>query len=624
MLSDATKNEIRRLMERYPQPRSALGPALHVVQRELGWVPPEVEEEIAELFGLDPAEVHAFVGFYNMYYKEPKGLYHIEICTNVSCKLRGAEECARHLMERLGLKGWGETTEDGLFTLDHAECLGSCGTAPVMSVRKRGQELPRYYEALTPERIDEILAELRANADRPLPVEPDPMGPMHFGGMEPKVLLARVTKPNSHRLETYVEDGGYQALRKALFEMTPEQVVEEVKASGLRGRGGAGFPAGVKWSFIPQGVFPRYLVCNADESEPGTFKDRILMEYDPHQVLEGIIITAYAIQAEKAFIYIRGEYGFPYARLQQAIEEAYEHNYLGRNILGTNFSLDVVIHRGAGAYICGEETALLTSLEGYRGHPRLKPPFPASEGLYRKPTIVNNVETLANVPHIVKNGAQWYRSFGTERSPGFRLFALSGEVRKPGVYELPHGVTLRELIYEYAGGTLDDRPVKAIVPGGLSMPLLTAEHLETPLDFESVQEAGSLLGSAGIIVICEGTSLVEVMERTIAFYREESCGKCAPCREGTGWLEKILQRIRSGKGRKEDLDEILRIAKFIEQQTFCPFGPAAVWGITSAIRRFRAELEDYIEETNPTGEVPPLPVRPMYRPDVGMPAHERA
>ncbi len=623
MLSDATKQEIQTLMRRYPHPRSALGPALHVVQRELGWVPPEVEEEVAELFGLDPAEVHAFVGFYNMYYKAPKGLYHLEICTNVSCKLRGADECSRHLMERLGLKGWGETTEDGLFTLDHAECLGSCGTAPVMSVRKRGQELPRYYEALTPERIDEILAELRANAEQPLPVEPEPMGPAHFGGMEPKVLLARVTKPDSHRLATYVEDGGYQALRKALSEMTPEQVVETVKLSGLRGRGGAGFPAGVKWSFIPQDVFPRYLVCNADESEPGTFKDRILMEYDPHQVLEGIIIAAYAIQAEKAFIYIRGEYGFPYARLQQAIQEAYENNYLGRNILGSNYSLDVIVHRGAGAYICGEETALLSSLEGQRGHPRLKPPFPASEGLYRKPTIVNNVETLANVPHIVKHGVEWYRSFGTERSPGFRLFALSGEVRKPGVYELPHGITLRELIYEHAGGTLDDRPVKAIVPGGLSMPILTAEHLDTPLDFESVQEAGSLLGSAGIIVMCEGTSLIEVMERTIAFYREESCGKCAPCREGTGWLEKILQRIRSGEGRKEDLDEILRLAKFIEQQTFCPFGPAAVWGITSAIKRFRAELEAYIEETTPTGEVPPLPVRPVYRPDVGMPAHER-
>lgn len=449
------------------------------------------------------------------------------------------------------------------------------------------------------------------------------MGPAHFGGMEPKVLLARVTKPNSHRLETYVADGGYQALRKALFEMTPDQVIEEVKASGLRGRGGAGFPAGMKWSFLPKGVFPRYLVCNADESEPGTFKDRILMEYDPHQVLEGIILTAYAIQAEKAFIYIRGEYGFPYARLQQAVDDAYQHGYLGRNILGSPFSLDVILHRGAGAYICGEETALLTSLEGQRGHPRLKPPFPATEGLYRKPTIVNNVETLANVPHIIRNGAQWYRSFGTEKSPGFRLFAVSGEVKKPGVYELPHGVTLRELIYIHAGGTLDDRPVKAVVPGGLSMPLLTAAQLDTPLDFESVQAAGSLLGSAGVIVICEGTSLVEVMERTIAFYREESCGKCTPCREGTGWLEKVLHRIRCGKGRLEDLDEILRVSKFIEQQSFCPFGPAAVWGIRSAIHRFRPELEAYIREANPAGEVPPLPVRPVYRPDVGMPAHER-
>jgi len=489
MLSDRAKAEIRKLMAQYPRPRSALGPALHVVQRELGWVPPEAEAEVADLFGLDPTEVHAFSGFYNMYYKEPKGVYHLEVCTNVPCKLRGAEQCAHHLMQTLGLSGWGETTKDGLFTLDHVECLGSCGTAPVMSVRKRGQDLPRYYEALTPERIDQILADLRANARQPLPVEPVPMGPLHFGGMEPKVLLARITRPDSHRIETYVEDGGYQALHKALTAMTPDQIVEEVKASGLRGRGGAGFPAGTKWGFLPKGVFPRYLVCNADESEPGTFKDRILLEYDPHQVLEGIIITAYAIQAEKAFVYIRGEYGFPYARLQQAVEDAYKHNYLGRNILGSKFNLDVVVHRGAGAYICGEETALLTSLEGYRGHPRLKPPFPAAEGLYRKPTIINNVETLANVPHIVKNGAQWYRSFGTDRSPGFRLFAVSGEVRKPGVYELPHGVTLRELIYTHAGGTLDDRPVKAIVPGGLSMPLLTAAQLDTSLDFESVQAA---------------------------------------------------------------------------------------------------------------------------------------
>lgn len=622
-MSDAIVQEIRELMAQYPSPRSALGPALHVVQRELGWISPEVEEELAALFGLDPAEVHAFVGFYNMYDKEPKGVYHLDLCTNVSCMLRGAGACARHLMQRLGIEDWGETTEDGLFTLDHVECLGSCGTAPVMMVRKRGQELPRYYEQLTPERLDPILAELRANVDKPLPVEPDPMGPAHYGGMEKKVLLARVHKPDSHRIESYIADGGYEALRKALFEMSPEEVIEEVKASGLRGRGGAGFPAGVKWSFVPKDVFPRYLVCNADEGEPGTFKDRMLMECDPHQVIEGIIIAAYAIRAEKAFIYIRGEYGFPYLRLKQAVQEAYEKGFLGENILNSGYSLDIIVHRGAGAYICGEETALLTSLEGYRGHPRLKPPFPAAVGLYGKPTIINNVETLANVPHIIKHGAEWYRQFGTEKSPGFRIFCMSGEVKKPGLYELPHGVTLRELIYEHAGGTLDDRPIKAVIPGGLSMPMLTAEQLDTPLDFESVQAAGSLLGSAGVIVICEGTPIVDVMVRTLGFYREETCGKCAPCREGVPWLEKIALRIKNGKGRKEDLDEMLRLSRFIEQQSFCPFGPAAVWGMQSAIKHFRAEIEAYIEQTNPTGEGPVLPVRPIYRPDVGAPAKER-
>ncbi len=622
LLSEDVVQKIRELMARYPQPRSALGPALHMVQRELGWISPEAEEEVAALFGLTPAEVHAFVGFYTMYYKEPKGLYHIEICTNVSCKLRGADKIAQEVMKKTGVSHWSETSPDGLFTVDHAECMGSCGTGPMMSVRKRGQELPRYYEQLTPERVGSIIEELKAKVEEPLPVEPDPMGPAHFGGMEPHVLLARVKKQDSHRIDTYLADGGYEALKKALG-MAPEEVIEEVKKSGLRGRGGAGFPAGVKWSFVPKDVFPRYLVCNADESEPGTFKDRMLLEYDPHQVIEGIIIASYAIQAEKAFVYIRGEYGFPYARLTQAVQEAYDKGFLGENILGSGYSLDIIVHRGAGAYICGEETALLNSLEGRRGHPRLKPPFPAAVGVYGKPTIINNVETLANVPHIIKHGADWYRQFGTEKSPGFRLFGVSGEVKKPGIYELPHGVTLRELIYEHAGGTLDDRPIKAIIPGGLSMPMLTPDKLDTPLDFESVQAAGSLLGSAGVIVICEGTSLIDVMERTIGFYREESCGKCTPCREGSVWLEKIIKRIRNGQGRKEDLDEIMRLSTFIEQQTFCPFGPASVWGIRSAITHFREELEAYIERTNPSGDVPPLPVRPIYRPDVGTPAHER-
>jgi len=397
--------------------------------------------------------------------------------------------------------------------------------------------------------------------------------------------------------------------------MSPQEVLEEVKASGLRGRGGAGFPAGVKWGFLPKGVYPRYLVCNADESEPGTFKDRILMEYDTHQVLEGIILSSYACEVSHAFIYIRGEYTFAHARLAQAIADAYERGYLGEKILGTEYSLELTLHRGAGAYECGEETALLTSLEGNRGHPRLKPPFPAAKGLYQQPTIINNVETLSNVPHIIRHGADWYRSFGTEKSTGFRIFCLSGHVKRPGLYELPHGTPLRTLIYEYGGGPLDDRPIKAVVPGGISMKLLTADQLDTPLDFESVAEAGSSLGSAGVIVIAEGQSMVEVARRALTFYREESCGKCTPCREGTSWLEKILIRIEAGGGTLDDLDLMMRITHGIAGgHAFCPFGDAAVWGLQSNLTKFRTEFEEYIRQTNPEGKEPEVPIRTNYRP----------
>jgi NADH-quinone oxidoreductase subunit F len=612
VLSDAAKNEIRRLMAQYPQARSALVPALYVLQREQGWLPPEGMAEVARLMDLDPAEVEAVATFYNMLYKKPQGEYVIELCTNVPCMLRGAGVIAEHLKRRLGVD-WGETTSDGRFTLKHMECLGSCGTGPTMFVRRRGVG-GRYYEQLTPERCDAILAELRANrAD--LPLEPDPRGPAHFGGMEPLVLLARVRRPDSHKIETYLADGGYQALEKALKTMTPQQVLEEVKNSGLRGRGGAGFPAGMKWGFLPKGVYPRYLVCNADESEPGTFKDRMLMEYDPHQVLEGIILASYACEVSHAFIYIRGEYTFAHARLKQAIEDAYAKGFLGRNILGTGYSLELTLHQGAGAYICGEETALLTSLEGQRGHPRLKPPFPAVEGLYRKPTVINNVETLCNVPHIIRHGAAWYRSFGTEKSPGFRIFCLSGHVQRPGLYELPHGVPLRTLIYEYGGGPPDGQPVKAVVPGGLSMKLLSADQLDTPLDFEAVAAAGSLLGSAGVIVFGQNQSMVEVALRTIAFYREESCGKCTPCREGTTWLEKILKRVAAGGGTLDDLDLMMRITQGIAGgRSFCPFGDAAVWGLQSNLTKFRDEFVAYIRRTNPDGKEPEVPVWANYRP----------
>jgi len=408
-------------------------------------------------------------------------------------------------------------------------------------------------------------------------------------------LLRNVGIPNSWEMDTYVEGGGYQALTKALKEHQPADIVAMVKASGLRGRGGAGFPAGVKWGFLPPGVYPRYMVCNADEGEPGTFKDRVLIEDDPHGLIEGIAISSYACEAEMAFIYIRGEYEFGAQRLERAIEQAYERGYLGENIQGSGFSLDIVVHRGAGAYICGEETALLSSLEGDRGHPKLKPPFPASEGAYRKPTIVNNVETLFNVPFIVEQGADWYRGFGTERSPGLKLFSISGHVNKPGVYELPLGTPMMTLINNYAGGP--SQPIKAVIPGGSSTPMLPAGKLaDLTLDYEAIAEAGSMLGSGGVIVIGANTCIVRVVERLAEFYRHESCGKCIPCREGTDWLYQILHRIEHSAGREKDLDLMLDVCDGIAGKSFCPLGDAALGPVRSSIEHFRDEYLFHIRD----------------------------
>ena len=410
-----------------------------------------------------------------------------------------------------------------------------------------------------------------------------------------KVLLRNVGIPNSWEIDTYVERGGYQALAKTLKEHQPADVVAMVKASGLRGRGGAGFPAGVKWGFVPPGVYPRYMVCNADEGEPGTFKDRVLIEHDPHGLIEGIAISSYACEAEVAFIYIRGEYEFGAQRLERAIEQARERGCLGKDILGSGYNLDVVVHRGAGAYVCGEETALLSSLEGDRGHPRLKPPFPASEGVYRKPTIVNNVETLFNVPFIVERGADWYRDFGTEKSSGLKLFSISGHVNKPGVYELPLGTLMMRLINDCAGGP--SQPIKAVIPGGSSTPMLPADKLEgLTLDYEAIAEAGSMLGSGAVIVIGQNTCIVRAVERLAEFYRHESCGKCIPCREGTDWLYQILHRIEHGGGREQALDLLLDICDGIAGKSFCPLGDAALGPVRSSIEHFRDEYMFHIHE----------------------------
>lgn len=393
----------------------------------------------------------------------------------------------------------------------------------------------------------------------------------------------------------YLQQGGYKAVEKALLGMKPAEVMDEVKKANLRGRGGAGFPAGVKWSFVPQKVDkPKYLCVNADEGEPGTFKDRYIMAHNPHLLLEGVIIASYAVGIHSAFIYIRGEYEAIAQRLESAIAEAYKKGYLGKNILGANFDLDVVVHRGAGAYICGEETALLESLEGKRGHPRLKPPFPASIGLFQSPTVINNVETLSNVPFIILNGADWFLKKGLPKDGGTRIFGVSGIVKKPGIYELPLGTNLKKIIFEHAGGMKEGKQLKAVIPGGMSAPILKADEIDLPMDFDSLVDADSMLGSAAIIVIDEETSILEVLKAVAKFYSHESCGQCTPCRIGTSWINKIVKRIGRGEGEKDDIDAIIRLAANIKGKTLCPLGDAAALPILSICQKFRGELEGYL------------------------------
>ncbi len=410
-----------------------------------------------------------------------------------------------------------------------------------------------------------------------------------------KVLLKNLGKPDSHRIDTYIKGGGYKALEKALG-IKPDTLIQMVKDSGLRGRGGAGFPTGLKWSFIPKDpTIQKFLCCNADEGEPGTFKDRGIIDNDPHLLIEGMIITSYAIGASIAYIYIRGEFAFGAKRLEEAIEEAYDKGYLGKNILGSGFSLDMYVHRGAGAYICGEETALLESIEGYRGQPRIKPPFPALAGLYKKPTVINNVETLACIPAIVEKGPEWFASIGPQKSPGPKIFCVSGHVKKPGLYELPMGTTVRDLLFNHCGGIREDRKVKAVIPGGVTAPMLSADELDTPLDFDSLAAIGSMLGSGAVIVMDETTCMVKVSYIINRFFSHESCGKCTPCREGTIWLTKILKRIEHGEGRAEDLDLIDSLCEGIFGRTFCPLGDGAVMALRGSLKHFRDEFRYHIE-----------------------------
>ena len=419
----------------------------------------------------------------------------------------------------------------------------------------------------------------------------------------PLIVSSRFEQADGHTLDGYRRTGGYTSLRKALG-MDPAAVTEEVKAATLLGRGGAGFPAGTKWGFLPPNVLPRYVVVNGDESEPGTYKDRILMERDPHQLIEGLLICCYAVGAAQAFLYVRGEMALAQERIAAALNEAYAAGLVGKDIMGSGYSVDIVLHWGAGAYIVGEETALIESLEGERGMPRLKPPFfPATKGLYMQPTIVNNVETLSNLPWIIEHGGAAFAALGNGKSTGTRLFAVSGHVNRPGVYEVEMGVTtFRDLVESYCGGIREGRALKAFIPGGASSPWLFEEHLDLPLCKPTVDAAGSMLGSGAIVIMDETTDVVQACWRIVRFFARESCGKCTPCREGTTWLERILSRIIAGEGRRSDVDLLMDVSDNIspglvwppKQTTICPLGPSATAPIASVVRRFRSDFDQYL------------------------------
>jgi len=573
MVTKQMFSAINKVMQKYPNKESALLPALTIVQKgNNNSLTNDDIKEISSFFGISMSKVYGVATHYTMYNINKKvGKYHLQVDTNIPGTLMGAREILKHLEEILGIKV-GQTTNDGLFTLSSVECLASCGTCPVIQVNDV------YYENMTNEKVDKLIESLRKGVMPEQNIE-------YFYGTECNALFKNRGLKNSTSLEVYKKNGGYKALAKART-LTPSDILKEVKDSNIRGRGGAGFPTGIKWGFLPKNnKKPVYLICNADEGEPGTFKDRQIMEYDPHLLIEGMTIAALAIGAKNLFIYIRGEFGWIADILENAIKEAKDDGLLQ--------DINIIVHRGAGAYVCGEETALIESIEGKRGQPRMKPPFPAVEGLYRCPTIVNNVETLASIPYIIENGAEAFKKFGFDGNYGFKLFGVSGGVNKPGVYECPMGISFNKLI-EMAGGVKGN--LKAAIVGGLSTAILKPDELkDLDMDYDSCAEHGTALGSGGVMVITDEFSIPELALRTIEFYAHESCGQCVPCKEGTYVIVQSLKKLLAGHGKQKDIDNILFVVNNVSGLTLCPVGDAYSIPIKSMINKFRDEFEALIK-----------------------------
>jgi NADH-quinone oxidoreductase subunit F len=569
---------LEQVLERYAaQGRGALLEVLHETQALFGgWLPREVVERVASALTLPVADVYGVTEFYEMFYTHPVGRKIIRICQDAPCALAGADTLTAGVCSVLGVQP-GATTADGEYTVEKVRCLGLCDRAPAALVN-----LQRFAPA-EPQRPEQLLG------DTPPPER------QTIGG-QLKIALANAGAIDPASLEAYQTHGGMAAFEKALRSMTPDQVIEEVKQSKLVGRGGAAFPTGQKWQLTannPPG--PRYVICNADESEPGAFKDRVLLEADPFRVLEGLLIACYAVGAERGFVYIRGEYRTGYDRLVAALEQLALAGYVGRNILGSGFNCEIELRRGAGAYICGEETALMESIEGKRGFPRLKPPFPTSAGLWGRPTAINNVETLAKAPPIVLFGGRWYANLGSAESAGTKLFAVSGSVRRPGVYEVPFGMPLRHLIYDLAGGPRDQRQIQAILTGGAAGAFLTAEHLDTPLSFEDFRKVGGTIGAGTIMVFDDSVDLRAVLARIGDFFAHESCGKCYPCQIGTQRQSEILGRLAHGQSAPSDSIALIELGQVMTDSSICGLGQTAALAIISARRRWPELFGEHAE-----------------------------
>ena len=611
----------------YPpdEKRSAALPLLHLWQEHFNFINDDAVTWIAAKLGLQPINILELVTFYPMLREKCAGKTHIRVCRTLSCAMAGSYQVMENFCAATGIQrktaGDGihtpiSVSADGNLSIEFVECLASCGTAPVCMVNDK------LHENVDPNSV----VDLSENRESRIVNRPEPHP------LEHRIIFKNIGRKNwKTDIKTYLDDGGYDDLRKAI-KMSRTDIVNEVKTSGLRGRGGAGFPCGVKWNFVKADEKkPVYLICNADESEPGTFKDRYIIHEDPHQLLEGIAISCFALRARTAYIYIRGEFPEGAKILERAIEEAHEHNFLGRNILGSGFDVDVYIHRGAGAYICGEETGLIESLEGKRAYPRIKPPyFPAVLGLYMCPTIVNNVETLCAVKHIIAMGGAKYAQLGRPNNTGTRIVCVSGDVERPGYFEIEVGkVTMGQLIYEMAGGIKWGRRLKAVIPGGSSAKVLRADERfklkqkqpdgstieadlsidELPMDFDSLAAAGSMAGSGGVIVLDDSRDMVWVLNNINEFYAHESCGQCTPCREGSLWMKKITERMLDGGGVTEDPRTLKTIGDNIAGRTICAFGEACAWPTQSFVEKFPEEFARHARKSIP----PPLP--PEYMPE---------